>query len=186
MKKFDTFTNRKNIITSNLERVVTIEFEGFDDVDDIISKKLIIELMGKHCNIVLLDDSGIIIDSLRHIVSSDLSTRSIIPHSKYIYPMNNKDNFLNICNSKDFGDKLHSLSQSTLNIENLPACISNGFNGISKTFIISAINNLKLKDISSLSLNKLYDYITQIIYNTDNLNLGFEKLKFEQKLKIIL
>lgn len=171
----------KNIITSNLERVVTVELEGFDDVDDIISKKLIIELMGKHCNIVLLDDSGIIIDSLRHIVSSDLSTRSIIPHSKYIYPMNNKDNFLDICNSKDFEDKLHSLSHSTLNIENLPTCISNGFNGISKTFIISAINNLKLKDISSLSLNKLYDYITQIIYNTDNLNLGFEKLKIPNK-----
>ena len=47
----------KNIITSNLERVVTIEFEGFDDVDDIISKKLIIELMVKHCNIILLDDN---------------------------------------------------------------------------------------------------------------------------------
>ena len=171
----------KNIITSNLERVITIEFEGFDDVDDIISKKLIIELMGKHCNIVLLDDSGIIIDSLRHIVSSDLSTRSIIPHSKYIYPMNNKYNFLDICNSKDFEDKLHSLGHSTLNIENLPTCISNVFNGISKTFIISAINNLKLKDISSLSFNKLYDYITQIIYNTDNLNLGFEKLKIPNK-----
>ncbi len=171
----------KNIITSNLERVITIEFEGFDDVDDIISKKLIIELMGKHCNIVLLDDSGIIIDSLRHIVSSNLSTRSIIPHNKYIYPMNNKYNFLDICNSKDFEDKLHSLSHSTLNTENLPTCISNVFNGISKTFIISAINNLKLKDISSLSLNKLYDYITQIIYNTDNLNLGFEKLKIPNK-----
>lgn len=171
----------KNIITSNLERVVTIEFEGFDDVDDIISKKLIIELMGKHCNIVLLDDSGIIIDSLRHIVSSNLSTRSIIPHNKYIYPMNNKYNFLDICNSKDFEDKLHSLSHSTLNTENLPTCISNVFNGISKTFIISAINNLKLNDVSSLSLNKLYDYITQIIYNTDNLNLGFEKLKIPSK-----
>lgn len=171
----------KNIITSNLERVITIEFEGFDDVDDIISKKLIIELMGKHCNIVLLDDSGIIIDSLRHIVSSNLSTRSIIPHNKYIYPMNNKYNFLDICNSKDFEDKLHSLSHSTLNTENLPTCISNVFNGISKTFIISAINNLKLNDVSSLSLNKLYDYITQIIYNTDNLNLGFEKLKIPSK-----
>ena len=175
----------KNIITSNLERVVTIEFEGFDDVDDIISKKLIIELMGKHCNIVLLDDSGIIIDSLRHIVSSDLSTRSIIPHSKYIYPMNNKYNFLDICNSKDFEDKLYFSNlyknSSNLNIENLPTCISNVFNGISKTFIVSAINNLKLNEISSLSLNKLYDYITQIIYNTDNLNLGFEKLKIPNK-----
>ena len=148
----------KNIITSNLERVVTIEFEGFDDVDDIISKKLIIELMGKHCNIILLDDNGIIIDSLRHIISSDLSTRSIIPHNKYIYPTSNKLNFLDIRNSKDFEDKLYSLCFPNLNIENLPTYIANTFNGICKTFIISAINNLKLIDISSLSLNKPVSY----------------------------
>ena len=43
----------KNIIATNLERVITIEFEGFDDVDDIITKKLIIESMGRHCNIIL-------------------------------------------------------------------------------------------------------------------------------------
>lgn len=171
----------KNIITSNLERVVTIEFEGFDDVDDIISKKLIIELMGKHCNIILLDDNGIIVDSLRHIVSSDLSTRSIIPHSKYTYPSNNKYNFLDIYNSKDFEDKLYSLNSFTLNIENLPTCISNTFNGISKTFIVSAINNLGITKISNSTLSKLYDYITQIIYNTDNLNLGFEKMKLPNK-----
>ena len=171
----------KNIITSNLERVVTIEFEGFDDVDDIISKKLIIELMGKHCNIILLDDNGIIVDSLRHIVSSDLSTRSIIPHSKYTYPSNNKYNFLDICNIKDFEDKLYSLNSFTLNIENLPTCISNTFNGISKTFIVSAINNLGITKISNSTLSKLYDYITQIIYNTDNLNLGFEKMKLPNK-----
>lgn len=171
----------KNIITSNLERVVTIEFEGFDDVDDIISKKLIIELMGKHCNIILLDDNGIIIDSLRHIVSSDLSTRSIIPHNKYLYPSNNKYNFLDICTSKDFENKLYSSNSSNLDIENLPICISNTFNGISKTFIISAINNLEITEVSNLTLNKLYDYISQIIYNTDNLNLAFEKLKLPNK-----
>ena len=55
----------KNIFTIDLERVVIIEFEGFDDVDDVISKKLIIELMGKHSNIMLLDEQQIIIDSLR-------------------------------------------------------------------------------------------------------------------------
>ena len=75
----------KNIISANLERVVTIEFEGFDDIDDIITKKLIIELMGRHCNIILVDENNIIIDSLRHISSSDNElTRNIIPHVKYI------------------------------------------------------------------------------------------------------
>lgn len=52
----------KNVITSDLERVITIELEGFDDVDDIISKKIIIELMGKHGNIILLDENKVIIE----------------------------------------------------------------------------------------------------------------------------
>ena len=61
----------KNIITNNLERIITIEFEGFDEIDDIISKKLVIELMGKHCNVVLLDEENYIIDSLKHINSDN-------------------------------------------------------------------------------------------------------------------
>ena len=36
----------KNIITNDLERIVTLEFEGFDDVDDIITKTQIIRLEG--------------------------------------------------------------------------------------------------------------------------------------------
>lgn len=87
----------KNVITSGLERVVTIEFEGFDDVDDIITKKLIVELMGKHCNIILVDENNIIIDSLRHINSIDNdNTRTIVPHSKYTYPITDKYNFLDV------------------------------------------------------------------------------------------
>ena len=30
----------KNVITNSLERIITIELEGFDDVDDIMSSKL--------------------------------------------------------------------------------------------------------------------------------------------------
>ena len=75
----------KNVITNNLERIVTIEFEGFDDIDDIITKKLIIELMGRHCNVILLDENNIIIDSLRHI-NNEKANRIIVPHIKYTYP----------------------------------------------------------------------------------------------------
>ena len=81
----------KNVITNYLERIVTIEFEGFDDIDDILTKKLVIELMGKHCNIILLDDNHVIIDSLRHI-NNETSTHIVIPHIKYAYPKIAKQN----------------------------------------------------------------------------------------------
>ena len=153
----------KNIITNDLERIVTIEFEGFDDIDDIITKKLIIELMGKHCNIILLDDENIIIDSLRHINNED-SSHIVIPHIKYSYPKTSKLNFLECKDFKDFESKI-----KYEDIEQLPNCISNTFNGISKKYIEFIINKLKIND-----LEKIYNYLVNIISNTDSFNLKFE------------
>ena len=152
----------KNVITSHLERIITIEFEGFDDIDDLISKKLIIELMGKHCNIILLDDDGTVIDSLRHIRSED-STHIVVPHIKYTYPEVKKLNFLD-CNSfQDFEEKLRFS-----NLEDLGAKISNTFNGISKGLIDFIIKDLDIKNLPNI-----YNYLEELILGTDSLNLKF-------------
>ena len=119
----------KNVISVNLERVITIEFEGFDDIDDIITKKLIIELMGRHCNVILIDENNMIVDSLRHISSDNELTREIIPHVKYMYPSTNKLNFLEVSDYQDFKAKLN-LNFDASHISDLPSQISNVFNGI--------------------------------------------------------
>ena len=153
----------KNVITANLERIVTIEFEGFDDIDDIVTKKLVIELMGKHCNIILLDDNNIIIDSLRHI-NNEESTHIVIPHIKYNYPKTSKQNFLECTSFENFKKFINCD-----NPESLPMCISNTFNGISKNFIKFIIDRLQTTD-----LEKIYAYLKEIVDNTDSLNLKFE------------
>ncbi len=169
----------KNIISVNLERVITIEFEGFDDIDDIISKKLIIELMGRHCNVILLDENSMIIDSLRHISSDNELTREIIPHVKYVYPSTNKLNFLEVTNFQDFKSKLN-LDFDMMHIYDLPTQISNIFNGISKSFIINIIKILHLDTslkIEDSTLTIIYTNIKDIIDATDSLKLGFDTIK---------
>ncbi len=163
----------KNIITNNLERIVTIEFEGFDDIDDIIQKKLILEFMGKHCNIILLDESNVIIDSLRHISQDDISFRNILPHVKYSYPVATKCNFLEISNFDCFKNSITIPDD----ISELPTTISNTFNGISKSFIQHSIEKLKLYEINDYSMQELYNYIVNIISHTDNNDLYFETIK---------
>lgn len=153
----------KNIVTNDLERIVTIEFEGFDDIDDIITKKLVIELMGKHCNIILLDDENIIIDSLRHINNED-STHIVIPHIKYIYPTSDKFNFLDCVDFEDFNNKILNTD-----IVSLPISISNTFNGISKNCVSYIINKLSITD-----LHDIYCYLSKLVTETDSLNLKFE------------
>ena len=149
----------KNIITNSLERIITIEFEGFDDIDDIINKKLIIELMGKHCNVILLDDENIIIDCLRHI-NNENATHITIPHIKYVYPKTDKLDFLS-CDNFDYFKKIVSETDSSLYAK----AISNKFNGISKQFI-SSYNASNLEDI--------YNYIRDIIFRIDSLKLRLE------------
>ena len=159
----------KNIITFDLERLIVIEFEGFDEIDDIISKKLIIELMGKHSNVILLDDTNIIIDSLRHIKENDENYRDILPHTKYSFPTSNKISFLEL---KDFEDFKNNLNIKY--IDDLPSEISNTFNGISKNFICSIIKKLEIKELNILTLEIIFNYINEIINNIGTNNLQFE------------
>lgn len=165
----------KNIITFDLERLVILEFEGFDELDDIISKKLVVELMGKHSNIILLDDTNIIIDSLRHIKEIDENYRDILPHTKYSIPTSNKCSFLDL---KDFDGFKNHLNLS--NIEDLPVEISNTFNGISKNFICSIINKFEIKELNDSNLETIFNYIKNIIDNIGTDNLSFEKIKNQQ------
>ena len=169
----------KNIISVNLERVITIEFEGFDDIDDIITKKLIIELMGRHCNVILVDENNMIIDSLRHISSDNELTREIVPHVKYVYPSTNKLNFLEVTNFQDFKLKLN-IDFEKMHISDLPSQISNVFNGISKSFINHIIETLHLDTLSKIddtNLEAIYTNMKHIIDATDSLQLGFDTIK---------
>lgn len=168
----------KNIITDCLERVITIEFEGFDEVDDIISKKLIVELMGKHCNIVLVDEQNIIIDCLRHINTDNITT-SRLPHSRYHFPECEKNNFLDITNYNDFKEKLAidtNISIDSLSLNNLSQLITDTFNGFSKSFVSAVIKKLEINQINNSSLQRIYDYFCTIIDGTDSLNLSFENI----------
>lgn len=172
----------KNIITFDLERLIILEFEGFDELDDIISKKLVIELMGKHSNIILLDDSNIIIDSLRHIKEIDENFRDILPHTKYTFPTSNKISFLELKDFEDFKKHLNlsspnSASNNNNDINNLPTIISNIFNGISKNFITAIIKKLEISDTSDTSLEKIFNYTNEIITNIGTNNISFESIK---------
>ena len=157
----------KNIITNSLERIITIEFEGFDDIDDIISKKLIIELMGKHCNIILLDDQNIIIDSLRHI-NNENSTHIVIPHIKYTYPKIIKKDFL-LESLDDFKTTLGNIEKIT-DKDLISKAISNNYNGISKNYI-----SFILEKYNFSNLDEIYNFLNDIINRTDSLKLNIEE-----------
>lgn len=80
----------KQISCHGLERIITIDLEGYNELNDCITKKLIIELMGKHSNIILINENNIIIDALRHFDTFSGALRNIQPGYEYSIPQANK------------------------------------------------------------------------------------------------
>ncbi|MCC8126628.1 MAG: NFACT family protein [Clostridiales bacterium] len=69
-----------------LERVIEFEIEHLDEMGDIRRKRLIVELMGKHSNIIFCREDGIILDSIKHISSQISSVREVLPGRNYFIP----------------------------------------------------------------------------------------------------
>lgn len=165
----------KKITTVDLERIVFIDLENNENPNKPIQKRLIIELMGKHSNIILTDFSGIIIDSMRHTSTLEHSNRDIYPTSRYIFQESTKYSFLNTDCFDDFYAKIEPkitdliVNQieniDNLNISNfkLDKIISDTFNGISKSTVQNTIDCLKITDISKESLNSLYLKLKEIV-----------------------
>ena len=59
------------ITQPDLERIIQFEIEHLDELGDLCHKKLIIELMGKHSNIIFCKEDGTIIDSIKHVICTD-------------------------------------------------------------------------------------------------------------------
>ena len=56
-----------SITQPGLERIVVFTVEHLDELGDLRRKKLIVEIMGKHSNIIFCDENDMILDSIKHI-----------------------------------------------------------------------------------------------------------------------
>lgn len=79
----------ETIEQNGMERIITFTIKTRNEIGDISYKKLIIELMGKHSNLMLVDnEKGHIIDSLKHVTIAQNRHRTVLPGSNYVSPPN--------------------------------------------------------------------------------------------------
>ena len=70
----------------SLERAVTFTVSHRSELGDACTRKLIIEIMGKHSNIILTDDNAVILDSIKRVPASMSSVREVLPGRPYFLP----------------------------------------------------------------------------------------------------
>ncbi len=75
-----------SVTQPGLERIIRFEIEHLDEMGDLCKKFLIVELMGKHSNIIFCDENDVIIDSIKHIPAYVSSVREVLPGRPYFIP----------------------------------------------------------------------------------------------------
>ncbi|MFK7695280.1 NFACT family protein [Paenibacillus sp. HJGM_3] len=70
-----------------LERMLVIDVRQRDEVGDLSTKRIIVEIMGRHSNIILIDPAtGTILDGIHHVTPAISAYRIVMPGSAYVMP----------------------------------------------------------------------------------------------------
>ena len=160
LRKHLTGGTIKRIYSNGLERIVFIDIDVYNELNDLITKTLVVELMGKHSNIILLNSEHTVIDSLRHLNKFDNSNRDIFPGSKYLNIESAKKDFLAV---KTFDEFYRDVS---IDSENLPSTLSKVYNGFGKKNISYLLKTLNIPTaVSTNNLKEVYSYLKDLFAN---------------------
>lgn len=118
----------KGVFQFGNDRVIKIDFDAWDDFSEKIEKSLIVEIMGRHSNIILLDNENIIIDSIKRVSESMSRVRQVLPHLPYEYIKDENKIDPSTATLEDISEKFNH-SEGNKSVENV---VFNALTGFSK------------------------------------------------------
>ena len=86
LRKHLTGARILDVVQPPLERVVDLHLEALDELGDRVTRRLVLECMGRHSNLILLDSEGRIMDCLRRVDADMSARRQVLPGMFYRLP----------------------------------------------------------------------------------------------------
>lgn len=111
LRKYIGTAKITDIFQMGLERILCFKLEHLNELGDISHKRMYVEIMGKHSNIIFTDENNKIIDSIKRISANMSSLREVLPGREYFLPdeLKKKDllnteleEFIDILKSKEY------------------------------------------------------------------------------------
>ncbi len=78
-----------DIAQHETDRVMEISISSKNEFNETVVRKLLVEIMGRNSNVILIDESMNILDSMKKVGSTSSRYRQILPGRNYIYPPEN-------------------------------------------------------------------------------------------------
>ena len=155
----------------DLERTVEIQFECYNELNDLVVRKLFIEIMSRQSNIILTNENNIIIDTLKHF---DNNVRELLPAHEYVFAPITKVSFLELTNF----DKFLEIFNNSGSIISITKFFVDTFIGFSKPFIKEILRHLKISDTeyTEKNLREIFEYLRNIVNNFGTTNIFCKKI----------
>ena len=164
-----------DIVQHETDRVIEFSISGKNEFNDVVIKKLVVEIMGRNSNVILIDDktdvSGerqegedIILDSMKKVGSGSNRYRQILPDKVYIYPPESgRQNFLSLTEDRYY--KMVAENSETVTERFWVQCFLGLSPIIAREFCFRAGLNpeLKLKEFSKKQLGYLYQAFSEVM-----------------------
>ena len=200
LRKYLTGAKVIDISNLDLERTIELKFQCYNELNDLVIRKLFIQIMSRQSNIILTNYSNIIIDSIKHFSSGDYE---ILPAHKFEFVPIHRKSIID-CTQEDFLKDINTSDETQYS-----TIIPNTYIGISKAFILNILSSLQIIDtnINTESSIKIFNEIKSIIesissgqislVNLDNdytisksneqcsINEFLDKFYFEKEAKLI-
>jgi len=175
----------KDIIQITNDRVIVFYVQYRNELGDLINKKLILEVMGRHSNIIIADENDKILEAIKHVMPFDGKERTIYPGAMYEYPSTSKINPFDIPERDTFLSNPENLTEKSL-LDNFT-----GFSPLISREIMHIFNTTK-KNISTIFNEILEDNNPTIIsakkdcfYFTDITHIEGERKHYESVNKML-
>lgn len=161
LRKYLTGSKVLEVSNYDLERTIEIKFEAYNELNDLVKRRLYIEIMSRQSNIVLTNEKNVIIDCIKHFEDDK---RPRLPASPFLFTPILKSSFLELETITDFYEIVDSSPE-----EKLSSKLPDVFIGFSKNFVLKCLEILKIDDsnYSVDDLEKLYNYLKILMQNLE-------------------
>lgn len=171
LRKYIQGGNIVSVSQIDFERILKITVESLDELKSKTEKTLIVEIMGRHSNIILTHEENKIVDSIKRIPPSISRVRQILPGMTYhLPPAQDKFNPLYSISKDDFKNIISAFDG------NISKCLYSKFLGISPTiskelcFRCNINASEDILNLNDLDFDKLYAEFSNLVSNLKDKN----------------
>lgn len=147
------------------ERIISFHISHYTEMGDLAEKLLIIEVMGRHSNIILIDEQDKILESIKRIGANISSVREVYPGKSYeLPPSQNKVDPEQINDFKQFATTL-SQSEGHSLLDKIMKSLT-GFSPLLADWLCQAAEydgSLLFETLNVSDLEKIYHHFTDLL-----------------------